>query len=68
MKTRVVALALFLGGVQVVHAEGAEPAYPSMAPLELYRPESQEDEDSRFALAAEPPAVRPLNKGGSPWP
>lgn len=30
---RVVALALFLGGVEVVHADGAEPAYPSMAPL-----------------------------------
>jgi hypothetical protein len=53
---RVVALALLLGGVEVVHAEGAKPAYPSMAPLELYRSESQEDEIA-FARSAAPPSI-----------
>lgn len=53
---RVVALALLLGGVEVVHAEGAKPAYPSMAPLELYRSESREDEIA-FARSAAPPSI-----------
>jgi hypothetical protein len=53
---RVVVLALLLGGVGVVHAEGAEPAYPSMAPLELYRSESQEAEIA-FARSAAPPSI-----------
>ena len=52
----VVALALFLGGGEVVHAEGAEPAYPSMSPIELYRSESQEDEIA-FARSAAPPSI-----------
>jgi hypothetical protein len=53
---RFVALALLLGGVEVVHAEGAEPAYPNMAPLELYRSESKEDEIA-FARSAAPPSI-----------
>jgi hypothetical protein len=55
-KMGVVVLALFLGGVEVIHAEGAQPAYPSMAPLELYRSESQEDEIA-FARSAAPPSI-----------
>jgi hypothetical protein len=52
----VVALTLFLGGVEVIRAEEAKPAYPRMAPVERYRPESREDEIA-FARSAAPPSI-----------
>ena len=51
-----VALALFLGGVEVICAEDAKPAYPGMAPIEQYRSESREDEIA-FARSAAPPSI-----------